>query len=305
MGERLDFPKQYNNLIRHARHHMKEGQWDQVEGFAKQAHDIQATAESRYIYGRSLKELGHLTEALDWLTPYIEADLTDEASVDLYFDLLLDLKKFDRAKTFLHALKKDKAAVDLGSWRQKTDRLNRAEQALIQQLYQLSSYPAFEQFHLLKDSRHLPADQRLAVYKQVVANPYVNEIAKSYCLLDLKDQEAGQDLAIVWFNQQARVKTDQLEELDQITSVQQAQALLKESYADQPAAYHMIKQEFDLHMMALYPFNDEVITDPGWWISLYGRSLDADQPQAQTDTASKKAMVDWYERLTRPDGGLH
>lgn len=311
MGDRIEFPNQYDIYIKKGLAAMQAGQWYEAEKLFGSAYQLKQTAESNYLYFTVLTELGHFHEAAqlceDMMTYYIE----DDVLYSMYIEVVIKSEQFLKAESLLlEKIKTSTGELAKDKWQKQLDDLNQIRQEVVyekekqdkileRRLYSLSEYTSLEQLEILKEVSSLPQKTLRKAYYSLLVNPFVSQIAKTFCLLALLEQEETAAADLMWFGEDKKVDLSRLEILEKHPIVQELQQLLEEELYKDPLEMRMIHQELSFHLMQIYPFIEEVIQDSHFWLKLYMNRYLYHSEENSYKNKEEIKMYEWFERLTQ------
>lgn len=290
---------------------MQAGQWHAAEKLFRSAYQLRQTAESNYLYFTVLSELGRFQEAVqlceDWMAYYTEDDIL----YSMYLEVVIKSGQFLKAESLLlDKIKTSTGELAREKWQKQLDDLNQFRQEVIyekekqdkileKRLYSLFEYTPLEQLEILKEVNSLSQKTLKKAYYSLLVNPFVSQLAKTFCLLALLEQGETATADLMWFEEDKKIDLSQLEFFEKHPIVQELQQMLEEKLYKDPLEMRMIYQELSFHLMQIYPFIEEVIHDSHFWLKLY---IDRYTHHSEENIYKNKEeikMYEWFERLTQ------
>lgn len=308
MGDRIEFPDQYENNMKKGLAAMQAGQWQEAEELIGRAYRLRPTAESNYLYFTVLTEQGYFEEAVQLAEDMLTYYSGDDVLYSLYIEAAIKSGQFLKAESLLLDEIK-RSGLETGErWQQQLDDLNQVkreaalekekqDKALERRLYSLAEYTSLEQLEILKEAGRLPQQMSIKAYYSLLVNPFVSQIAKTFCLLALLEQGETGTADLIWFGQDKKVDLSRLGPFEKHPGVVELKNLLQEKLYKDPLQMEMIHQELNFHLMQLYPFIEEVIQDSLFWLELYIDRYIRSSAENQVETKVERDMLEWFRRL--------
>ncbi|WP_304057669.1 hypothetical protein [Levilactobacillus namurensis] len=170
------------------------------------------------------------------------------------------------------------------------------QNVIAKQFYHLGDAPLREQQQRLLRAHQLPLAKFLQGTRYLLVDPFLHPLLRATLLEELYRLRVDLTVQLHWLDDQVHtVATRDLIGVTQGKAAQAALAYLQEQIAqNNPGLAANVRQTLNLQLMLLYPFADEIITQPQAWVDwLAGRPLD--QTVSETDC---KVIADWQKRLT-------
>lgn len=310
MGERIEFPDNAERLLAKAQQALEKGQLSLAEECAQQAYVSRPNEISHQLYFKILRLQGYEAEAVDLAEEHLDHFLAQKESAQAYFQVLLADRQWQKAEDWLKKIEEHAPFLQESDQQAMKDWLYQAQQAdheekeelkqaNLKKLYQLSNYSPLEQLDILKASSSIEKEELKPAFLNLLTNPYASEMAKTYCLLYLKDMDPKGKLKLEWFGHLKQVNLAELDDLQEMAVVKELQDLLDLHYKNRPVEYQMIQAEMNYHMMLLYPFNEEVVEDADFWLGLYMSPISADSLEQGQWNEKEEKMIWRFQQLTK------
>lgn len=113
----------------------------------------------------------------------------------------------------------------------------------------------------------LPLKEYIQSAKFVLRDPYVNPLIKSSISNDLVILNVSEKMMIYWLDEQEHAFIPkEVKTFSDLPAVQEVFEQLKHAYSqNNPHSFEIYTETFNLQLLYLYPFAQEVITDPKAW----------------------------------------
>lgn len=307
MGKKIEFPKNYERFLLKGTDLMNNGNaHDALECF-EQAYERKKEKISNTLYATALHEVGEYQKAVEVAEEMLSIYVEDEYRHIFYTTLLIKAKKFLQAEATIKKQLENGGELT-AQWEQLSHVLDAEkeafnkekkahEQKLLKKLYAISDLSLEEQLMLMEDVQDLPHHLQVNGCKTVLQNPFASEIAKTAALHYLKDLDVSEPVGLLWFNEQREVRPSQLYTLEDHPILQEVRNVLERESEKDPSLFGLILQEAELHFMQMYPFVDDVITNPEHWVHLY-----FSQYGGKEKVSTDEKMESWFKKLT---GQIH
>lgn len=310
MGDRIEFPDQYDINMKKGLAAVEAGQWEEAEELIGRAYQLRPTAESNYLYFTVLTERGYFEEAVQLAEDMLTYYSGDDALYSLYIEAVIKSGQFLKAESLLLDEIKRSGQEAGERWQRQLDDLNqirreaalgkeKQDRALERRLYSLAEYTPLEQLDILKEAGSLPQKTSTKAYYSLLVNPFVSQIAKTFCLLALLEEGEKATAHLMWFGEDKEVDLSCLQPFEKHPRVVELHNLLQEKLYKAPQQMEMIHQELNFHLMQLYPFIEEVIQDSCFWLELYIDRYIHSSAENPAESGEERDMLEWFRKLTQ------
>lgn len=311
MGERIDFPNNYELYLKKAVKMFQVGNLEEACRFFKEAYAIRQEPSVNAMYVSALYQLEDYETAKEIADDKKELYENEESLYSLYTTLLIKNQLFVEAeriiqkKTAQHNLststkemwKATKIALEHEKNKQQQEK-KKHNQELLKEILAMGDKSFEHQAALVKDMKEMDKEWYALGARSILRNPFVNEIVKSTVLEILIDHQVDEEFELYWFEQRRLVTPAKLTSLEDERVVEAVIEGLKEKFEDDnPSLYHALLQEMNLYFLLLHPYIEEVITDADEWISLSFRRYDIESKNESEDDKEIQKMADWINRL--------
>lgn len=311
MGERIDFPGNYELYLKKAVHMFQEGNVIEACQLFKEAYAIHQEPSVNAMYVSALYQLGDYKNAKEIADDKKKLYENDESLYSLYTTILIKNHLFVEAERIIQKKmgqqnqaasteeiwKATKNALEYEKNKQKQEK-KKYNQELLKEVLAMGDKSFEHQASLVKEMNEMDKDWYALGARSILRNPFVNEIVKSTVLEILIDQQVDEEFELYWFSQRRFVNPAQTTSLEDEKVVKHILERLKEKFEDEnPSLYQALLQEMNLYFLFLHPYLEEVITDADKWISVSFRRYDTQFAiDMENDRESQKMEV-WMNRL--------
>lgn len=310
MGERIDFPKNYELYLRKAVHKFQEGDMIEACAFFEEAYAIKQESSINAMYVSALFQLERYREAEEIAEDKLELYESDDSLYSLYTTILIKNHAFEEAEHIIQRkLSQLNQAPNKEVWHtakyvleyeQNKYKQNekKRNQELLKEILAMGDKTFEHQAALIKQMQEMSCDWYTLGARSVLRNPFVNEIVKTTVLEHLIKQEVKEEFELYWFDQQRFIVPVNQSSLEENKRFKEVVHLLKEKFEDDnPSMYQALLQEVNLHFLMLYPYVEEVITDASKWLGVCFNQYDAYFLNLVEDDPDTQKMQVWIHRL--------
>lgn len=312
MGKQIEFPKNFKMYMLRAVEHIHTGEAYEALDLLEKAYELKQDHTVNMLYTSTLVQVGKYKRALEIANDMPEFYKKDDKRYLLYVSILLKNHLFLQAEVVIQRKLKEtyspfhkeweNAAEMLQHEREQDELVRRNEQkALIKKLYALADLPLEGQLHTVDQAESLDLDTLRKIGTVIFGNPFVHTLAKSAFLQFLIPYEDERTYTFEWFDQEREITPKELRLFDETQIVMDVREELGATLDQNPSLYEIISPEIEFHLMKLYPFIHEVITDTKKWVDLYVKIYDEHTHKEEWMTSldeEQKKMFEWYHKLT-------
>lgn len=311
MGERIDFPGNYEVYLKKAVHKFQEGNVVEACHFFKEAYAIHQEASVNAMYVSALYQLEDYETAKEIADDKKNLYENDESLYSLYTTILIKNHLFVEAERIIQkkmaqqkpiASTKDiwiatKNLLEQEKNKQKQEK-KKHNQELLKAVMAMGDKPFEYQATLVKEMQEMDKEWFMLGARSILRNPFINEIVKSTVLEILIDHRVEEEFELYWFSQRRFITPTQMTSLEEEKTVKYIIEVLKEKFEDDnPSLHQALLQEMNLYFLLLHPYIEEVITNPDKWLLLsLGRYEIQFVNKGEEDKESQKMNV-WMNRL--------
>ncbi len=309
MGNSIPFPKNYTMYVLQAVRFLETGFIEEAEQAIENAYAIEQTRTAIILYATILAEQGKIDKAHSLAEKHQDVfEETPEHQL-FYLTLLKKQQLFLQAETLMKKWETHQPALkESAGWIELAHTLSTEKDAYeheqrqqqkkrVENFQKLGEFNREQQMSLLQEASHIPRRLFQQIARSLLVHPYVANESRTILLHILREQGATGSFQMLWFDEIKEVKPQTLEPLDEMTLFKQVHTLLEEQLEKNPSLLAMIQQEVDRHLLRVYPFLEEVITDPVEWTSYY---LAAYYGEVAIEEGRLSAsMKAWFDQLTR------
>lgn len=312
MGEQIEFPKNFKMYMLKAVECIHTGEMYDALELLKKAYEIKQDRTVNMLYTSTLVQTGKYKKALEIAEEMVDFYKKDDKRYLLYVSILLKNHQFLQAELIIQRKLKETYSPFHKEW-QNAERLlehereqealirKNEQKTLIKKLYALADLPLEGQLYTVEQAEQLEFDTLKRVAVVIFGNPFVHTLAKSAFLQFLIKFNDESVYTFEWFDEVRQVSPKDLKLFDENEVVQNVRNQLEEKLGQNPSLKEMIQPEVEFHLMKLYPFIEEIVTDPQKWVILYIRlfevgEMDPNEKINFLDEESEK-MYEWIQKM--------
>lgn len=312
MGERIDFPGNYELYLKKAIQTFQSGNIEEACQLFKEAYAIRQEPSVNAMYVSALYQLEDYETAKEIADDKKNLYENDESLYNLYTTILIKNQLFVEAERIIQKKlaqknltasskemwKATKNSLDYETNKQQQDKKKR-NQDLLKEILAMGDKSFEYQATLVKDMKEMDRESHKLGARSILRNPFVNEIVKSTVLEILIDHKSDEEFELYWFNQRRFVTPANLTSLEDEKVVQSISGALKEKFEDNnPSLYYALLQEMNLHFLLLHPYIEEAITDADEWLALNFSRYNLENEDKDESAKENEDMKQWLKRLS-------
>ncbi|MBM6613936.1 hydrolase [Desemzia sp. RIT804] len=311
MGERIDFPRNYELYLKKAVHTFQEGNVVEACQFFKEAYAIHQEPSVNAMYVSALYQLEDYEQAKEIADDKKKLYENDESLYNLYTTILIKNHLFIEAERIIQKKMAQQSltastkemwnatshALEYEKNKQKQEK-KKYNQELLKEILAMGDKSFEHQAALVKDMKELDKEWYALGARSILRNPFVNEIVKSTVLEILIGHQTDEEFELYWFSQRRFITPTKLTSLEDEKVVKYIIKVLKEQFEDEnPSLYHALLQEMNLYFLLLHPYIEEVITDADEWLSISFKRYDTLFSHKMENDKKSQKMEIWMNRL--------
>lgn len=312
MGEKIDFPKNYDLYLKKAMSYFKIGNMEEAIPYFAKAYQLKKEDKINTFYTTALYQIGSYQEAKQIAEEKLTFYQNEEQLYAFYTSILIKAHYFEEASDIItkeqHRIGKPKnsevwetlAKNCLEDTENKRLQEEKKHKYLLKQSFSIGDKSYSEQADIMQMLEQVPLEIYLQAVKIMLVNPFVNGLIKATLIEGLIANECSEVIKINWFDQDRQIIPTQLKPLAENQTVETVKKIIEEQVAiHNPSLFQLIKEEFNLHVILLYPFIEEVITLPSIWVKLYQQKYDMETSIIIEESEEQKNMATWMDRLNQ------
>ncbi|SEK64683.1 hypothetical protein SAMN04488700_1987 [Carnobacterium iners] len=310
MGEKIEFPKNYETYLKKAIDSFDLGNMKEAILFFEKAYAIKQELNINSFYVTALYQNGQYKKAKIIADKEINYYKSEDNLTLFYVTILIKGHFFIQAEKIVKEKLSQTNDSDL-KWHSQLESIEKEkEQVRIQNekknetitknIFSMGNQSFEKQTHTLKEAKELPLPQFIKAASSLLSNPYVNSIVKTTTIEYLIDRKVENAIILEWFGEQRVIKPIEMLPIAKTRAVQEIELILKETIENSdPILFEVISQEVNLHFMILYPFIDEVIKSPSEWVTLYLKRYNQlhEGSKDEKESVAQKKIEKWMYRL--------
>lgn len=312
MGEKIDFPKNYDLYLKKAMSYFKIGNMEEAIPYFAKAYQLKKEDKINTFYTTALYQIGSYQEAKEIAEEKLTFYQTEEKLYAFYTSILIKAHYFEEATNIItkeqHKIGKPKnlevwetlAKNCLEEVENKRLQEEKKHKLILKQSFSIGDKAYSEQAALMQELKLVPKDIYIQAAKIMLSNPFVNGLIKATLIEGLIAKECSEIIKITWFDEERQIIPTHLKPLEENQTVETVKKIIEEQVAiHNPSLFQLINEEVNLHVILLYPFIEEVITIPSIWVKLYQQKYDMEKTIIIEESVEQKKMVEWMNRLNQ------
>lgn len=161
----------------------------------------------------------------------------------------------------------------------------------------LGALSVAEQVHEVQAARRLPLSEYLTAARTLLNDPFGWQVSKTQVLLQLMKVKVSENVDLIWLDGKTHtISLDELKPLEEIEPfVAVLQTVERQFAAKDPIKLELLERELFTQSNYIYPYFNEVITDPDFWArAIIGQSFAQPLP---AKTQAQEEMLSWIDRI--------
>lgn len=312
MGEKIDFPKNYDLYLKKAMSNFKIGNMEEAIPYFAKAYQLKKEDKINTFYTTALYQIGSYQEAKVLAEEKLAFYQNEEKLYAFYTSILIKAHYFAEATDIIkreqhkigqptnREVWKTLAKNCIEEKENKSLQEEKKHKNLLKQSFSIGDKAYPEQTALMQELEQVPNDIYLQAAKIMLVNPFVNGLIKATLIEGLIAIECSETIELSWFDQNREIIPTHLKRLEENQTVETVKKIIEEQVAiHNPSLFQLINEEANLHFILLYPFIEEVITVPTVWVKLYQQKYDTEKSITIEDSAEQKKMIKWMDQLNQ------
>lgn len=264
--------------------------------------EIQINSKLNYFFVLSLFQTKHYVEGLKYANDAVDFYMQDEQGRELYFSLMLACQDFLDAHRFLGVLHKHHFE-DLQEFEAKLmtaeSEARKQSQTLNQRLkkfYHIGDLAIVAANKALEAAKELPATEYFQAAQFIFVDPFVHPLIRATVLENVVLMGQQGTISYYWLDKQNHdVVLDDLKGiLDNPANQKLTDSLQKKLANRDPIMLTGISKEKDLYLSYVYPFADQVFSDPNRWVEYW---LDEYYGRIHQDGEATPSIEKWQRKF--------
>ncbi|WP_208558787.1 tetratricopeptide repeat protein [Marinilactibacillus kalidii] len=307
MGEKIDFPKNYEIYMNQAETYLKENALPQAIEAIEKAYEIERTVEANLLYVSILIQAEQYTTAYDMTADFEKLYLYEPSYASIFIFILLRTDQLAAAEKLIqtHEEKGLLTNEDLINMKEQVQEARielekyqeQKKEELIRKIYAIAEYTLLDQADIIQEIGILDHMEIKKIEPIVMNNPYVSSYVKALFLQVLIKLHYPHELVIPVLMNPVTVIPADLTEFNLDDLVRRLNEQLERTFEKEPSLLLMIKPELNSHLLMIYPLIHEFITEIDYWIALYANRFGKELVDVDETTESKKRMKSLFAQL--------
>lgn len=310
MNETINFPNNYQYYIGQAIKKMKTGALQEACFNFEKAYELKQDEETNILYTTALYQLGNLKKAKEVADDKQKVYIEDEELASFYANILIETKHFLEADKIIQKNRKSKELAKREKWLVLEEHLEqerilqqaeqiKKEKKVFEEIKKIGTMSFEYQSSIVKKISKWTTSRYLNAAKQILIDENVNEIVKTSILEELVTRQVTETVNLTWFHEKKSLILSHLLSLENNSTVLAVKKKAEEQLGEQdPVLFQVLEQEIMLQFLFLYPYIEEVVTDPTKWVELHVQKLfNNSQENRTTEDSQTIVMRDWMDKL--------
>ncbi|MDH6363197.1 hypothetical protein M2139_000172 [Enterococcus sp. PF1-24] len=278
--KQVEFPNDYEDFLRLGEGAVAAGDLLLAIQHYQAAYQIGATFSLNYILVNLLIEVGENQKAYTLAGDFPQEYLAETDTFKTYWQLLILNRQFLEARKWLLYFQRQEKYEDFLTIAQQ--QLAEAEayvlkfekqriQRLLTLTDDLATVSLNQQFARIKELKELPYEKFIQVSRKLLIQPELNYFSRLRLVEDLVEIAANQEIDFLWYNGEIKTLLPKAMTMPaEVANYLASAKLLREALEDDnPVMLPALLDELKLHFAIVYPFSDEVFTQPQLIVASY------------------------------------
>lgn len=285
MGDRIEFPLNGRIYFQKGVAAFEQGKQNQAIKYLTKAVEYTDNTEVNLYCAFALSVYRKYQEALAIMNEKKDFYTNSENHASFYAEMLIKNNQFLEAEYIIQKYQLDPTTAHDQVWEKLEHELNEMREVynleekmkrkdIIQSLRLLANYAPMVQAQKVENARQLELRDLQEIAPLILSNHQLNENTRRGYLELLIRHKDENTYPFLWLNKLRTVRPVDLPEFSEIELVKSLLNLLEEKLSKHPDLYYWIEAEVLHDLLLLYPYIDEIVTDPDFWIDLYIMDLD-------------------------------
>lgn len=311
MADKIEFPLNDEIYLKRAKECMESEKYQQaLEIIKKINHE---SLEVNYLHSLILFGLEEFEEALEVQKRYKHIYIKDEKYALTYVMLLIKNQLFVEAEALIIENMKNEFSPLYSEWHLLETELNVAREHYNQEvemkkeevmhgLQNLENLSSSQQIKLIEQARIIELYDLQLIAQEVLTSFHLSPLNQRAFLELLIEKKDNQKYSFYWFNEMRDIVPKELTRFQNTLTVEFIIDSLSTKLDKQPQYIESIYIEIINDLLLLFPFIEEVIIEPEYWVDLYLKQFDYLHDLGINDapmTESRKTMKDWFSKLNK------
>lgn len=309
MNNTINFPNNYQYYIKQATQKMKTGAFQEACFNFEKAYELKQDKETNILYTTTLYQIGNFKKAKEIADDKRELYIKDEELALFYVSLLIETNHFLEADRIVQKKRKSKESAKREKWLVLENQLEqerilqqaeqvKKEKKVFEEMKNIGEMSFEHQSSIVKQISKWSTDRYLNAAKRILADENVNEIVKTSILEELIARQVTETVELTWFHKKKSLALSHLSRLENNSTVLAVKKKAEEQLGERdPVLFQVLEQEIMLHFIFLYPYIEEVVTDPAKWVELHMQKLFNNSQEDRMADQHAILMQSWMDKL--------
>lgn len=305
MDNIVEFPdndKQYVRLGTEAfeNNHLNDAAW-----YFEQAYKKNNKGHINFLLVSTLLENGQNEEALDFANEQIDFYKNNESYYMTYVSVLISNQLFDQSQNIID---EQLNSTNYPEWEQLNQYLDNEKMRVQEQtekykddlkkkMYSLNVLTVDEQLKTIDEVDIFPLNELQELAPLIFQGPYIHHFTKIGLLQLLIENNDQKIYDFDWFEEKRILQPKQLSLYNAHPTVLKVKKELADHLEKNPSLKEIIDAEVSYHLMLLYPFIDEIVTNTRKWVGLYVNKIQNEEIQLEDVDEESLKLRKWQDYL--------
>ena len=311
MNETINFPKNDQFYINRAVQKMKSGAQEEACLDFEKAYELKQDKETNILYATALYQVGNVKKAKEIADNKQMLYIENEELASFYVSLLIETKYFLEAERIIQQEKKSKDLDQKEKWLLLEDQLEKErilehaeqikkEKGMLAEIKDMGSMSFEHQSSIVKNISNWATNRYLNVTRKILMDENVNEMVKTSILEELVTRQVTETVDLNWFHEKKSLAMSHLSSLENNPTVIAAKNEAEEQLGEQdPVLFQILEQEMMLQFLFLYPYIEDVVTNPTKWVELHVQKLFNNSRVNEIIDPQSILMRSWIDKLNQ------
>jgi len=307
----IEFPNNDKRYIRLGTEALENNELEMAIWYFEQAYKIEPSGEVNFLLVSALSEDNQTSEALEIANEQMDFYKNNENYNMTYVSLLISNQMFDEAREIIDGkLTGDFESRNVSEWHRIhqflvneeskiQEQIEEYKNNLVKKLYSLNALSIDEQLKIVDNAEILGLNQLQRIAPFVFKGPNIHHFAKVGFLQHLIKKQDNSTYDFEWLHRKRTFQPTHLSLFNEHELVTDVQNQLANRLEKNPSLKEIVSNELNYHLMLLYPFINEAVTDKNLWVELYIDKFQNKESSLENLDQESLKMKKWQDYLSQ------
>lgn len=309
MDKIVEFPDNDKHYVRLGTEAFENNHLDDAVWYFEQAYKKNQNGPINFLLVSALLENRQNEEALDFANEQIDFYKNNEHYYMTYVSILIANQLFDKAQKIIDEqlnntdhLEWERVKQDLDNEKMRVqEQTKQYKDDLKKKLYSLNVMTVDEQLKIVDKADLFELNELQEIAPLIFQGPYIHYFVKIGLLQLLIENKDDKIYEFDWFKEKRTLQPNQLSLFNTHHTVLKVRKELADHLEKNPSLKEIIDAEVSYHLMQLYPFIDEIVTNASQWVELYINKFQNEEIQLEDMDEESLKMRKWQDYLKQQE----